>query len=531
MTAKIALSHADLQTLAEARRRVMAARGAVTITAEQIAAGHAPQLETMQDQSRNVIDLCSRRAGKSNGNVAVLALDAQAYPGETQLYFGPTKPAVRLSIWRKIWKPFCAKWKLCKPEDHNETMMVTTFPNGSIVAFTGTDDIRHVETYLGNKLRRAIIDEAQSQPDGVLTALVETILPPALSDDGGQMRLSGTIPEVPAGLFYRIWTDGQGWSKHTWSRFDNPHMGTREKQEADLAHYLKTTGKKEEDPTVQRDWRGKFVFSSTVTAYHYDQGRNGYVPARPDWLEELFDDPVLKFAHWTQVGERGGARHGIMAATPLPGITMFSCAIDPGSADRFSLQVWGWGEGSREVQHVFEWASPRDARLNWSDIAAIGAYVQARYAPDFWFYDAGSSQNELDTFTVDYGIPVIKAAMKTDLRGQIRRNNDLLSKGLAKVMIGSALEEDYQKAKRDPNQPASAAWKWSSQWHPDPSEAGRYALQGYYEVYQPPKEVDPHAEPEREALLERLQAKASKTWVEQLEEAEENDPFAALMND
>lgn len=457
----------------------MAARRPRAPALEVIADGHAPQLAMMTATERRVLALCSRRAGKSNGIVGLLAHDAETMDG-TQIYFGATKPAVRLSIWMKIWRPFCDRWKL--HVEHNDTMMVSRFASGAIVAFTGTDDVRHVETYLGNKLARAVIDEAQSQPPSVLKPLVERILPPALSDSSGQLLIAGTIPEVPAGLFYELWTGAQGWRKFNWSRFDNPHMGTKDHQLAELALFLETSGLDASDPLVRRDWFGEFVFDPTATGYRYDRARNGYVPVLADWAKDV-------------TPESGR----IMAAVPHEGISRYSVAIDPGSTDRCAVQVWGWGEGTREVQHVFDWASERKARLTWGQIVdPVCTAIQEHFAPEAWHYDAGSSQNELDTFQNDYGLPVIKAANKADFPGQVRRNNDLLQKGLLKVMIGSKLEEDYQKARFDPDARARGQWKWSSQWHPDPSEAARYALQGYFAAYVEPEEPRSPEEVDRE---------------------------------
>jgi hypothetical protein len=169
---------------------------------------------------------------------------------------------------------------------------------------------------------------------------------------------------------------------------------------------------------------------------------------------------------------------------------------------------------------VFDWTSERGARLSWKQIAEVLAIVQAKFAPTWWFYDAGSSQNELDTFTADYGVPVIKAANKADLPGQVRRFNDLLTQGNAKVMEGSPLEEDLMSAKWDADARARGQWKWSNQYHPDPSEAARYGLAGYFDSFAPSDsrtpqqkaeesfyadpDLDPNAESDPDALSRAL---------------------------
>jgi len=176
----------------------------------------------------------------------------------------------------------------------------------------------------------------------------------------------------------------------------------------------------------------------------------------------------------------------VMAAVPFPGIDMFSVGIDPGTRDRVSLQVHGWGKGSQLVQHVFDWTTAKNAKLRWSQIADVAKHVQQHFSPMYWHYDAGSSKNELDVFYRTHGIPVIKAANKSDMPGQVRLVRDLLGTSRYKVMAHSSLEEDYTKARFDPDARARGQYKWASHWHPDAGDAGRYSLGPYWNVYEAP---------------------------------------------
>jgi hypothetical protein len=482
----------------------------VAITYEQIADGHIPQLDLMvhageQDPNRpgflnrHVIAICSRRAAKSTGICGLLAMDASQFDG-AQIYFGKTKPAVRFSIWNKIWKPFCKKMGF--QVSHAEGPMVSTFSSGGVVAFTGTDDIAHIETYLGNKLRRAVLDEVQSQPASILEPLVDRILPPALSDTGGQLLLAGTIPEVPAGLFYQIWSTGEGWKKFSWSRFDNPHMGTVEHQMERLNEYLTASKRKITDPLVQRDWFGKFIFDLNATAYAYDAARNAYHPEEPEWLEPFLQqyvgDPNFDHFHRTDSPRDGKARSGIMAAEPIEGIEVYSCAIDPGASDRFSIEVTGWGSGTQKVQHVFEFSSKRGAAIRWSQVSPLIQAIQEHYAPSWWFYDAGGSKVVLDSFVGDSSLPALMPASKSGLHGQVERVNDILIQGWLQVMAGSALEEDYQVVRWDADARSKLQWKWSTMWHPDPADSARYALGAFFETYEVPKDEKTQEEADRE---------------------------------
>lgn len=509
------------------------------VTFEQIAGDHKVQLEVMQLASaldangefvhRNVILLCSKRAAKSTSVMALMAHEASLREG-VQLYFGKTKAAVRLSIWGKIWKPFIEKFYKGKCT-HNDTSMVTTWVTGAVVAFTGTDDKAHVETYMGNKLRRAVIDEAQNQAPSVLNPLADEILPPSLSDQGGQMILAGTIPEVPAGKFYETWNLGEGWLKRNWSRFDNPFMGTREEQLAKLDHYLLTTKHLITDSIVRRDWFGEFVFSTDATAYPYQVQRNGYVPEEPEWLEEFIrqfqGDPMFEHIHRTIRPNDGSARHGMMAAVPVDGVEVFACAIDPGAKDRFTIEVIGWGSGTPIVQHVFEFSSKRKAHLRWSQLDPIRRKIQEVYNPSWWFYDAQGSSVVLDTFVGDTGLPALMPAAKAGLHGQVERVGDLMVLGHDKTMVGSAAEEDYQKAQWNADARAKLQWSWDSKWHPDPAESKRYATAAYFDTFEPAEAEKTKEEKDRErhelAVRRRNAQRAGMILDEDMDAAIEAD--------
>lgn len=483
-------------------RRDTTARRAV-VTFEQIAEGgggptmrHLKQLDFMQVASEceangafvheHVIVMCSRRAAKSTGICGLMAKDASER-NSVQIYMGKTRKAVKTAIWEKIWKPLCKMFFDGKCT-HHETDLRTTFDTGAIVLFTGTDDQAHIDNYLGNGFRRAVIDECQSQADALLRKLSEVTLPPACSDRGGQLLLSGTIPEVPAGYFYETWSTGEGWLKRSWNRFDNPHMGTHEFQMQRLTNFMQRTKRPITDQLIRRDWFGEEAFDTSVTAYGYSIARDQYAPEEPKWLDKALQlwagDPLLEHLHRTVQPDDGTCRHGVMAAVPLPGIEVFSCAIDPGAGDRFSVSVWGWGPGSPKVQHVFEFSSKRDAGLTWRLVAPVIKLVQQFYAPSFWWYDAGGSTVVMDGFELDTSLPALQPARKSARKLQVDKVRDLMIGGLLMVMAGSATEEDYQKARWDADKRAKMQWEWSNQWHPDPSESGRYALHSYFEMFE-----------------------------------------------
>jgi hypothetical protein len=272
-----------------------------------------------------------------------------------------------------------------------------------------------------------------------------------------------------------------------------------------LQEYMRLHSLTVDDPQIQRDWFMRRVWDMSATAYRYTRERNGYKPVVPDWLETV---------DW----EHGKA----MAAVPHDGIDQFTIGIDPGGGDRTSIVVWGWGEHTHEIQHVAEWVTPRDTPVPLSEIASTLSEFVERYQTDDIYWDPGSGSLEIDTFGTDYGIPLVRAANKSDFPGQVRRVNDLLTKGFIRVMVGSALEEDYQRARFDSEARAKGSWRWSSQWHPDPSEAARYGLQGYWASYSEPEVPKPIEQQKRERYAKRQRKmEAAKRGIRELEDDEE----------
>lgn len=448
-----------------------------TLDPEIISAGHKPQCELLKLVNEHLVEriiaLCSRRAAKTVSNCAILATRAQTFPGTTHLYFGPIAKNVKLFIWGPVWKSFRQKWNVGGKDD--ETLMTTRFGNGSQVVFSGTDDYRHVETFLGGKYKTAIVDEAQSQPKSVLEPLVQRILPPALSDERGLLMLTGTVPTVEAGLFYEIWKDKdryRNWIRRNWNRFQNPHI----ESELALKGELESTGRLITDPLIRRDWFGEFVFSNELTAFRYDRKKAGYDGRYPSTLDT------------------------------------FAVGIDPGAHDRTAIVVWGWSRTDPCVYQVYEFVTKRDSATSMSDIAIELSKIAKKFGVmriPYWYMDMGGSKVSIDTFQRDYGVPIVHAAKKGDRRFQVDRFSNLMATGKCKIIIGSALEEDLQRTEWDKDKREQGKFEWSNNWHPDVADAGRYGLAGYFDMFQPTK---PKESP-REAMI-RVEEEA---WLKSLE--------------
>lgn len=479
---------------------------------EAFCGGHVGQLAAARCRDPFQHWMWARQTGKSQIGDGVMAENAEKHPRSTNILMHLTGTAVEMANWFPVWKGRVAPLAGIPDDWHNETERVTYYPNGSRVCFSGTDDMKNIRRWLGNRLDHGviIIDEAQDQPPEVLRYILEKLLPPMLTSTT-RVILAGVLPDVPAGLFYekahpQELNGGvckcQGWRHLEYGRAANIHTPNAM---AELREYQRLHNITDDDPQIQRDWYMRRVWDLSATAYRYVRERNGYKADAQDWVETV---------DW----EHGIAR----AAVPHDRIDQFTIGIDPGGGDRTSVVVWGWGEHTHEIQHIAEWVTPRDTPVPLSEIASTLAVFVDHYPTDDIYWDPGSGSLEIDTFGTDYGIPLVRAANKSDFPGQVRRVNDLLTKGWLRIMIGSALEEDYQRARFDQQARARGSWRWSSQWHPDPSEAARYGLQGYWASYTEPAAPKPIETQKRERWAKKMRrTQAAKKGTRDLAEDEE----------
>lgn len=459
---------------------------------------HEPQFRVMTDPSHRIHVMAARQCGKTESDTGIL-MDAGLFqPDSTNVILGLNGPHLRLNVWEPKWKKMFSRFSGLDP-DWNYEKMQTNYPNGARVIFFGADDAKHLLNILGGTIQRGvvIVDEAQAQTG--LDDLLDNILPPMMGANA-RLILSGVFPEVPAGRFWResgwVERNGQwvheqlrGWSRHNWGRLENPFLPD---SWAVLQRYLKDTGLTINDPQIIRDWMGKPAFDPNATAYRYLQSRNGYTPTMPDWLRMVYAEQkdergrALKYAHPMRP-DKNGVLYGMMAAEPLRGAKIFALALDPGStSDRASIQGLAWGPDFRGAQHWFDWTTERKSNVSTGDMfAVLGLAYRAALR---WGealnprYDAGSSANTIDNLQGDYGIPLVLAAKKSDMIGQVNRFNDLMTEVKLQVMIGSALEQDLTRARWSKIALAVHQRVWDTAHHPDASEAARYAVSDYFDA-------------------------------------------------
>lgn len=188
------------------------------------------QLDFISDQAKLKALFCTRRAAKSFTGGLYLIDTALRNPGCNCLFIGLTRQSAHGIIWKDILRQIDRDYKL--NIKFNETLLTATLPNGSVIWVTGADtDEQEMNKLLGKKYKLVVIDEASMFTINV-PQLVYGVLKPATADQRGTICLLGTASNITRGLFYDITTGREpGWSLHTWTAYDNPHVKTQWEEE------------------------------------------------------------------------------------------------------------------------------------------------------------------------------------------------------------------------------------------------------------------------------------------------------------
>lgn len=470
---------------------------------EAYAAGHAQQLAAMRDHSNWLHFLCDRQSGKTWADLGILLDNALAQPNSINVFLGLVSTGLTLSVWPK-WTALLDRFRIKRRDVKDEK--ISTFPNGAMVAFGGTDDLVNVKKYLGNRLHNCvfIIDEAQDQKSSVLKYLLDVLLEPMCTPTT-RVILSGVLPDLPVGHFLSLATfdaesktgGGKGfekWSHHSWGRLDNVHT-----PEAAERLALLEAQKGADDPQLLRDWKGvQRVWDASFTAYRYSAVRDAWKWTSPQWARANLLDPGRLLAALPIVP------HPTNPASPLVTLDRFAIGLDPAAtADRFAIVMWGWHSKERiGLWQVAEWVTERGANALESQYLEVLKVLKGRYSPygvvGRVIRDAGSSRTTNDLLRRSHGI-LIEPAIKGpgSLRARVDRLADLLGTGHCHIMAGGELENDLKLAKWDVKAREESRWDFDGSHHPDVADAATYGAVAFFEAHEKPEAGPPPTDQER----------------------------------
>lgn len=441
------------------------------------------QLAFVQDPADFKLGVTTRRAGKTVACASDLTGTALASDNVIVLYITLSRKNAKRLVWPELKK---LNRDFHIGGDVNESDLSITYPNGSVLYVLGAKDRTAIEDFRGLPVKKVYLDEAQSFPE-YIRELIDDVLGPALMDHAGQLILIGTPGPVPAGYFFEL-TKNKAWSHHTWSFFDNPKLpflarGLTHKDM--LERELKRRGVAIDDPSIQREWFGKWVVDDNSLVYHYSSAKNHYdsLPAGHSWTYVL--------------------------------------GVDLGYEDADALALLAYSESCPESYLVEEVVTKHQ---DLSSLCDQIDKLKARYDITKIVVDTGGLGKKIaEEMGRRYSIPMI-AAEKHRKAEYIELLNDVLRTGKLKIKADSLFAHDAQKVEWDHDRSTPDKKVISNRFHSDICEAVLYAWrEGLGFTFQRPQEdlgYGTKAWGEQQAAV-MLQAK-----IDELEQQrEENEPY------
>lgn len=305
-----------------------------------------------------------------------------------------------------------------------------------MVYLVGLDNRGEIEKVRGTGWGRVAIDEAQALPPYV-KELVEDVLMPALADHDGKIRMIGTPPPVPVGYFHDA-SHSSLWSHHAWTVWQNPHVpGAR----AMLDKVLLARGLAESDPSIQREWFGRWTLDLDSLVFKYDAQRNGFTAL-----------PELK-GRWGYV-----------------------IGVDFGHSDADAVALLAYHEFSDATWLVEEWTM-RKAGI--SPVMEKVIEIRNRVGPDavsaIVCDPAGMGTKIITEFQRRFQVPA-KAAEKTLKHGYIELLNDAMRAGRFFARPGGTFAHDAMLVEWDRDKSTGDKMVVSDRFHSDICDATLYAF-------------------------------------------------------
>lgn len=409
------------------------------------------QLKFVLDPRPFKVAVCSRRAGKSVACAADLVDTARNFAQTVCLYITLARTSAKRILWPELIK-INDKYKLGATFDLIELSM--TLPNGSVIYCTGAKDASEIEKFRGLALKKVYIDECQSFR-AHLKELIDDVLVPALMDYDGSLILIGTPGPVPAGFFAEVSgatkkSDAQqiedseedvdfNWVRYHWTFFDNPHIAIKSKKthEQVLRRALKMRGVDITDPSIQREFFGKWVLDANSLWIKYNSKLNNF--AKLDQTKK-----------W----------HYILG-------------VDLGFNDADALAVLAWGDHTNEIFLVEEVVTPKqDMTALVDEIKSL----QKRYDFDKMVIDEGGLGKKMaEEMRRRHHLP-LQAADKARKQENVAFLNDALRTGRFKAKADSRFAQDSMLVEIDWDKSKPDKVKVSDKYHSDIIDAVLYGF-------------------------------------------------------
>lgn len=428
------------------------------------------QLEFVQDPAPFKVAICSRRSGKTVACAAHLISEAISTSGVVCLYITLSRSNAKRIVWKDL-QSINKKNNLGGMEDLTELSM--TFPNGSIVYLSGAKDASEIEKFRGLALKLVYIDECQSFRS-YIKELIDDIIGPALMDYAGTLCLIGTPGPVPTGYFHECAVTSDVWSKHSWTFWDNPHIPLKsgKTHQEILDRELRRRGIPVSDPSIQREWFGKWALDSNSLILKYNSAKNDFGELKPN----------------------------------IP--YTYIMGIDVGYKDADAIGILAWSEQDPVTYLVEELVTPKQGI---TELAEQIEMLDKKYKVSKMVMDMGALGKKIGEEIIRrHKIPV-EAADKTRKMENIELLNDALRSGRFKAKATSRFAQDSYLVEVDRDKSTPERTVVSTRYHSDIIDAVLYAFKvsPAYTYTPPDKKIIP-------GTKEWAEAQSAAMWEAEL---------------
>ncbi len=400
------------------------------------------QLKFVLDPRPFKAAVCSRRSGKTVACAADLIHTALSQEEVVCLYITLSRNNAKKILWPELQK-INRTYQLGGQEDMTELSM--RFPNNSVIYASGAKDESEIEKFRGLALKKVYIDECQSFRS-YIKELIDDVITPALMDYAGTLCLIGTPGPVPAGYFAEVsgavagkQDIAEAWSNHGWTYFDNPHIATKSKmthQQA-LDRVLKMRGVQITDPSIQREYFGRWVLDAESLWIHYKASLNDF-------------DALDKNKKYN-----------------------YLLGIDIGFNDADALAVLAWEEQSKNIYLIEEVVT---AKQGITELVEQIQALQKRYEITKMVIDEGGlGKKAAEEMRRRHHLP-LHPADKARKQENVAFLNDALRTGRFKAKPTSRFAQDSLLVEIDRDKSRPDKVKISDKYHSDIIDAVLYAF-------------------------------------------------------
>lgn len=410
------------------------------------------------DPSENKTAVCSRRAGKSVGCAAELLDSNKQRPKAPSLYFTLTRGSGKRIIWSTLLH---LNRRYGLGYEPNESELVLKKGGEGRIYLTGADTKGEIEKWRGVPWGKAVGDEAQALP-AFLKEAVEEVLEPAFMDYNGTLSLIGTPAPVPVGYFYEC-CNNPGWSHHSWTFFDNPWIekNSGRPHQAHLERALRTRGVTVEDPSIQREFFGRWVYDPNALVFRFDKDKNVF--------HELPD--------------RDARGRGFVKPWE------FVLGVDLGYEDADAIAVIAFNDASPNAYLVEEFVETKQTITQLTE--KLQELVR-KYSPLSIVVDTGGLGKKIAQEVAARTSLPLKAAEKARKFEYIELLNDAMRSGRFFVRPGSRFSQDSLLVEWDREKSRADRLVISDRFHSDIGDAVLYAFrESLHWLHEPPPPPPP----------------------------------------